>query len=367
MKCVKCGMDLDENTKFCGNCGEPVGSEMINDSNDFSTFSSEVSNEGERQPIVEEPIVTDTKEFKNQQEQGKKNQKVAKWVLIIFIVLALAAAGVFAYLTFFGDKKESYSASVDNVQKSIENFATSANESGTIISKIELMVNNTSLDFALSFKYQVVDNGMLMHAKLDENMLMDEMNMYLDLNTNGFNVYIPTSLFSLMGEEDLSELGEYIKFAMPLDELGIDNIDELLKELNSEENIDSEINLDEILDKANFKYVGKKDGLKQYSLVIDEKLLDNYKDQLGDALPTEELGDLNFTVNFYIGSNDTLEKFEMNMTDMVKDFGIEKFLFTMEFANLNSTTVEIPDSVKNNSYDISSFISDMDLSENNLF
>lgn len=377
MKCAKCGMDLEENTKFCGNCGNPVeATPVVDETPSLETsvaeapvepvaytepaFTSEVSNEPqeERQEIVQEPIPVDTPEFKEQQEKGKKSRGAIKYIFIILVALALIAGGVFAYFKFFNG--ESYTKAVDNVEKSIENLMKKASNSGTITAKVELSVKDSlSLDFGAIVEYELNDNSIKMHAKIDKNMLMDEMNAYLDFNKKSVNMYIPVDLLTLIDDSiDLDTNKEYLYFSADLDELGIEGVDEIFETLKSED-FNEELDMSKVLTEENFKYVGKKDGLKQYSLTINKDYFESFKDEVDlSELPLDEIGDMAFDLNLYVNSKNVLVKIEMDLKDALKELtdDIEKFLFTIKFSNLNSTKVEVPANVKNNSFDLNQYI-----------
>ena len=376
MKCAKCGADLEENTKFCGNCGNPVeATPVVEENTSVETpveapvepvaytepaFTSEVSSEPqeERQEIVQEPIPVDTPEFKEQQEKGKKSKGAIKYIFIILIALALIAGGVFAYFKFFNG--ESYSKAVDNVETSIENLIKKASNSGTITAKAELSVKNSlSLDLGASIEYELNDDSIKMHAKVNENLLTSEMNAYLDFNKKSITMYIPVDLISLIDDSiDLDTDREYLYFSADLDELGIEGVDEIFETLKSED-VNEELDMSKVLTEENFKYVGKKDGLKQYSLTLDKSYFESFKNEIDlSELPLDEIGDMTFNMNLYVNSKNNLVKIELDLKDALKDVttDIEKFLFTIEFSNLNSTKVEVPANVKNNSFDLNQYI-----------
>lgn len=377
MKCVNCGALLEEGTKFCGNCGNPVSSAPVVDETpsveevasepvaEQPVFSSEVSNEPqeERQEIVQEPIPVDTPEFKEQQEKGKKSRGAIKYIFIILVVLALLAAGVFAYFKFFNG--ESYSKAVSSVQKSFENLAKKADKSGTITLKAELSVKNSiSMDLGAKVEYELSDSNFKMHASVDENMLMDKMDAYVDLNKSGLTMYIPAALISMIDDSiDLVTDREYLYLSADLDELGVNSINEILESFDTNDvTTNNDLDMSKVLTEKNFKYVGRKNGLKQYSLTIDKDYINSLKDEVEfSEIPLDELddiGDIKFNMNFYVNSKNCLERIEIDLKDTLKEFSdsIQKFLFTIEFTKFNSTKVEVPASVKNNSFDLNQYM-----------
>lgn len=383
MKCVKCGMDLEENAKFCGNCGnvveqpavetpvepvveqaptvEPVA-ETVSEPvvNEQPVFSSEVSSsQDERQEIVQEPIPVDTKEFKQQQESGKKSSGAVKYILLVIILLAVAAAGVFAYMKFFANK-ETYEKSVNTVEKSMMNLAKSEMNSATIEAKLSFKIKNSiSLDLGAALEYEKTNNAYKIHARVDKNPMTDQIDVYAEMNEDAITTYIPTALLEMIDSSINLEVDrEFIKYQMNLDELDID-LEELQKEIKSE-NVD--IDLSKYLTKDNFKYVGQKDGVKKYTLTVDRKYLDSIKDELvANNIPLDsldELGNMEFDINFYINKDDMLVGLEMDLTNALKSLSedIDTALIAINFNKINSTKVEVPASVKNSSFDLNQYM-----------
>ena len=120
-----------------------------------------------------------------------------------------------------------------------------------------------------------------------------------------------------------------------------------------------------MIDKKHFLYIGKKDGLKHYQLVIDQKLIENIITKLaemsGETIDdtvdmTEELEET-IKIDFYINNSDELAKIELNMSDyLTEEDGLSKLVFTLEFAGLNSTIVEIPNEAITSTMDLETYM-----------
>ena len=394
MKCVNCGTELEEGARFCGNCGNPVESteEVIDSaqsiepevetqpepvveepvveepvveepvveeqpvSEDQPVFSSEVSNEPqeERQEIVQEPIPVDTPEFKEQQEKGKKSSGAVKFILIIIILLALAAAGFFAYTKFF-NKEEKFENSVDAVEKSVSNLLKEK-DSMTVETKIELEIKNSiSLNVKAALEYQNDNGTYRIHGKLDKNPVTDQIDVYAEIDEGGLAIFVPGTVLKLADSSFKSlKDTDYVKLQASFDELGVSLAE--IKENFAE--MTADIDLTEVLNEDNFKYVGKKDGIKQYSITIDKSYLDSFKDELEDAdLPIDsldEIGDMKFDINLFVDENNVLVGIDFDLTNALKEATdeIDKAIISISFKGINSTKIEIPSSVRNGSIDI---------------
>ena len=400
MKCAICGAELEENAKFCGNCGNPVEStdsiqtEETVTNNEVSSepaveepkteevveepkaeeevslepFSSEVSNEPqeERQEIVQEPIPVDTKEFKDEQEKGKKSSKAVKYILIVIAILAVLGAAAFVYLKFFFNK-EPYQKSVDTVEKSVQNLADEVvkNKGGKITAKLELAIKDSmSFSFTGFVEFQKVDDEFTLHARLEKGLL-DQTDLYVEFNKVGVVAYIPMSLMEQFADEDeidsmkmiVGKNTKFLKYGMTFEELGFDGIDEIFA--TAEINTDADLDLSKILTSDNFKYIGKKDGVKKYTLTVDKNFLKDYSKELEEAgMPLDDLdsiGDMKFDMNFYV-KDDILVRIELDMKDALKSSQVEaeKAMITIDFNEVEGN-VKVPEDVIKSSFDLNAF------------
>lgn len=371
MKCAKCGNELPEGAKFCGNCGNTIEANetveaAVEDAQAFeeaatesveevaTDFASEVSNEPVRQEIVNEELPFDTKEFKENQEKSKKNSKAVKWILIILGIVLVAAALVFAYFKFF--TKESYEKSVDSMEKAVSNLVQKENASGTIKVKLAAVMGKGEdrINFNVNAfaKYAKVKDKYAMQLKVDKTMFTDELDMYMEMDDEDFTIYTTGSLISLIFPIGDEYSDSWYKFGAKASELGLD--------LSEIETNDEEIDLSEVLNEKNFKYVDKKNGLKHYQLTITDEDLKGLTEEVEDQdLFDTSLIDLDgkeIVIDVYLSTKNELKKIEVDFMKIFekefKEAEISKLLLTIEFENMNSTKVEVPADVKLNSIDL---------------
>lgn len=375
MKCVKCGTDLEENAKFCGNCGNPVELNETETLEETQTvepvqevnFSSEVSNEPhvERQEIVQQPLPFDTPEFKEKQEKSKKSTKAVKTIVIIAGVLLVIAALVFAYFKVF--KKESYEKSIDSMEKAINNFAKKGSNSGTVVASVKMKSEGDfkmDLDLTAFVKYEKENDNFKLNLGLEKSSLLPALDAYAEVDDKNATIYIPGELISyisamfgedtsLLGTNSASLTGTWFKYTTDVEELGID-----LDDFETEEN--QEMDLTKVFPKDSFKYVDRKNGLKHYVLTIDDKFIANTGADLGSEF--ESFKGMKFNIDFYLTDSNELRKVQVDLKDMLKeklqDSGITKLLVVVEFKDFGSTKVDIPTAAKINSIDVSGYIDD---------
>lgn len=397
MKCAKCGNELPEGAKFCGNCGNTIEAEKVVDtavedaqafeavaeeaveattSEPDTSFTSEVSSAPERQEIVTKELPFDKPDFKEKQEKSKKAGKAVKWIVTIFAVLVVIGALVFAYFKFFA--KESYSKSINTMEKAVNNLVKKQNASGRIDAKLFLSINeegmNKPLDLDISayVEYEKKDNEYNMHLVVNPFMIISKMEAYLLVDESNLSLYATESTIAMIasfmgGGDSLLEdasTKQWYKLVLPMDALGLD--------LSEFETDDIEIDLEKVFTEDNFKYKGR-EGLttKHYVLTIDKNFIANMlkESYVLDALSEEgydlddmdldDLGDFSFDVDFYV-KNDELTKIKIDLGKSLKDelqgSGIEDFVFTIEFSGINSTKVKVSNEIENNSIDLTEML-----------
>ena len=375
MKCSNCGFDVAEGEKFCGNCGTPVTSaaepvvEQPVESTVENTAETVIEETVKEVPVEDKPItISEVAAPSNEANNASAPQPKAKKsysgvIAIIAIVLVLAL--VFFGLKFFGFGKESYEKSVSTMEKAVANLTKGTNESGTVRATINASMkmgsSNMDIDFTAFMKYSVKDNNYKFNFGTEKTNILgttiDAINAYAEGDKEKLTVYIPNSIFSLMGSimgetDSTLQKDSYQKYEASFDELGISIPDNL-------ETANSDMDLKQLLVKDSFKYVGKSNGLKHYVLTIDE----TYIRGLGRDLKVDtaevneavkELNGMKFNIDFYINGNDEIAKVTMDFKELLKEqlegTEVDKLLLTVEFKDMNNTTVEIPAKVKANAY-----------------
>lgn len=341
MKCVKCGKDIIENSKFCEYCGTPI----------------------EETPNVVEPAVRPVEPTVNVAEsnvppvsQPAPVEPKKKSNALVFIIIAIALVAIGAVLFFILNGNKTTKGDISTLEKAMENTVKTASKSGTVIAKIEMKSDDTSMNLSGSVKYQILDDEVKAEVKVDKSSLFDEMLVYGTINKDNFNLYAKSNLVDmLLGT--VSDEVVWVSLSSSMEDSGLD-LDGF--DLDSIENSDSDFSLDEF--GSNLRYVGKKDGLSHYVLTIDKDLINRVKEasdeqkELLEQMDADSILDKPYNVDFYVNGKNELEKVSIDMADYVKEYGIEKLVVTIEFKDLGKTVVDIPSSVTSSSVDYETYI-----------
>lgn len=313
MKCLKCGQECDDSLKFCSNCGNSIGS--------------------------------------NQMNSPKKKGNGVVIFLVIAIIIAILACG---YFFFF--KKESNKTSIERMDTALANLQKNANKSGTVKLKLELSAGY-AIDFNAFVKYAKQDDKYYMQLGVEKSLMMDAINMYATVDNNNLTMYMPSSIMSMFGLTSLDN-NSWLKYSYDFSSLGI-NLSDL-------ENTNTKIDSSKVFNDNNLKLIDKKDGLYHYQITIDKKFIEsaNKNNKYTDE-QIKQIADMNTKIDVYIDSKDNLVKMVYDMSDYMKKqySGMDKAIMTIEFVDLNKTTVTIPDEVIKSSKSVDSYLNN---STNNL-
>ena len=401
MKCLKCGAEIDNNSKFCGYCGNPVEQptvtnipeEVVQNNNEIqpnnvqvhpmavnNAFTQnevitpisvneqpvQIESEQPIQQINETPVVTQTVEVQPSQvgQDGTTKKKKNTGIFILLGTILILCAAI---LLIF-ELKNNSSKSLNTLEKSINNVLEKSQSSGTIVASVLLQTNsNESMNINGTIKFQKLSDSLNIEANLAKSLFFDEVNLYANIKNNNATLYAKSSLVDMI----LGSTGD---------------TDKWLKETFSDLEIDlSEISSKKIdlsgygIDKK-LKYVETDNNLKHYKLTIDKELLNDINSKLNDkqdeTISLADLGlSINFVIDFYINNNNELEKISMDLSDYIADESISKAVLSLEFKDFNNTVVVIPNNALNAEGSLQEYISenidinslmgyDMDFDEN---
>lgn len=398
MTCNKCGANIEENSKFCGYCGNPVEikddpqingdnnpvveksineidlektvriepiQSVLNENLNFKSvenvnFSQEKNTQGQANEFVNQSQV-ESKYGSNQeisngvqnisQPAQKKNNKL---LIIVGGILLAVVAIVLVVVSFLKSSDDSIMV-LERVLNKLSNSNTNSVAVDTGISIATTTGESFSLSLTVKGEKKSSDE-IDMQMTLNKSLLFDEMNVYLTTSKEEMTMYLESSLVDLLGMTSSLE-PVWLYYTLPLDELPVEK---------ERDNIVEEIKLKDIIDRKHFKYVNEKDDLRHYVFIIDQKLIDNMKSKLSNVdneeikemLDSMETLEETIKLDLYITKNDELSKIELNMSEYLKDDeNISDFVLSMSIRDINNTNVEIPNDAKNSIVDLETYIS----------
>lgn len=378
MMCKKCGANIAETSKFCGYCGNQmeIENQTVNTLNNVNEVNSQnvnlekITPIGQEQPIanmapIQEQTVNPNLQAQQVIEQPIPNQdqtpnkKNNNLILLTSGILVTLIGIIIIIVSIF----KTNGTSITVLQKAINNLNQVASNSLTVKGKLSLAATTgESFEINVSSKVQKRDDKYNMELMLEKSMFFDEIKLYSTVSKDNISLYAKSSLIDKLGSTSSIE-DKWVYYTLNLKELGIDL--STLEQNTEIQQTFNNINLEDLIDKKHFLYIGKKDGLKHYQLVIDQKLIENIITKLaemsGETIDdtvdmTEELEET-IKIDFYINNSDELAKIELNMSDyLTEEDGLSKLVFTLEFAGLNSTIVEIPNEAITSTMDLETYM-----------
>ena len=345
MKCLNCGAENADNSKFCGYCGSPLTDVTEN-------VTEEVSNELEQPPkeevkadenkvleSTESVSLESSKDIKPTTDSNLNNNTNKKSKMPIFIIcgvvlLALVVLVILKFTVF--DKSKS---SVDVLERATSNLIAKSggeNLSGTIVATMTMGTISTTVNVSAQSKYQMVDDTLRFQLKLDKSDFFDEMNAFMVIAKDKISLYAESNLIDMF-IGTTSDSKEWLSYELELEENQID-----LSNIESDTSVDLSSLDDE------FKYVGQENGLKHYTLTINNDTIQDLDEVDTSSIQLDQFnGDL--VIDFYLNENDEFEKITMDLSDAMANTGVTKALITIEFKDFNNTIVTIPNEAFNGS------------------
>lgn len=393
MICKKCGTNIEDNSKFCGVCGEKV-EELVQEQNiqtesvveetpmvvpliepepvleqtavvepivqeKSPVIEQPLEQTAVVEPVMPEPVVNESitpiepiPEVNSVPVSNKEPKKKNKtW---IFVLLGVLLGVVALALVYFAYAKSSNN-SVKVLEKALNNLAFKAEYSGTINAKLLIQSDTEdSMNLSGSIKYDKQgDDKYSFHLNLNKSMFFDEMNIYASILDERATLYANSSLIDMLG----------MTSATPSMWVHMTTTEQKL-EMQTGTEVDEldDIDLSDILDEKHFKLIGTENNLNHYQLVIDNELVNKIKfeaskeeDLKSFADSLEELTET-YYVDLYINNSNELVKISMDLTNYLNDESIRSAVISLEFTNLDSTSVQIPTEVKNSTIDLETYM-----------
>lgn len=406
MICKKCGASIQDNSKFCGVCGEKIEDIIIPVIEDQNIKTESVveeipmvvpliqSEQVQVEPVLEqtavvEPIVPEIKEDVNSVvEQPLEQTAVVEPVIpepvanevitpvipiqesnilpvqnkepkkknnaLIFVLLGVLLGAIALGLAYFAFSKSS-SGSVRVLEKALSNLEFKGEKSGTIDMKLLLQSDTEdSMNFSATMKYaKQGDDNYNFNLIVNKSMLFDEMNVYASVLDERATLYVNSSLIDMLGMTS-STPSMWLYTTMTEQDLEMQTGTEM-DELD-------DLDLSDIIDKNHFKLISEENELKHYQLVIDNQLINKTKieaykneDLKSFAESLSELAETHY-VDFYINNSNELVKISMDLASALEYETIKSAVVSVEFNNLGATQVQIPAEVRNSTMDLETYM-----------
>ncbi|MDO4962684.1 MAG: zinc ribbon domain-containing protein [bacterium] len=392
MKCNNCGYDLDQNAKFCENCGSKI--ENDNSVSDTLTQKENLvqpeplqnlnSNESVQENLtvdINEPVVDngvynetvdistnelpqplhnqvnlnnlESSNINNTSTSSKKSSNLMIWIAVLIIAL-VTVVGVFLLIAL-----NKNSNSIDVLKKSIANLEEKSKDSGTVKLGVSASSGDSlNINLSGSVKFQKSNDQYNLALLLDKSAFMDAVEVYSTFSKENVSLYLKSDLIDSLGYT-ASENSVWLNY--------IYNIENTVSG-GSENEKAKDVDIYSIIDNKHFKYIDEVNGVKHYSLIIDEELINKLAEEL-KKLNIEEVSSMEdvssqvklekpLNVEFYINKSNTLEKIEADVSGMLDDESISKVILSMNFENLGSTIVSIPPEALNSNMDIMTYINE---------
>ena len=417
MLCKKCGASIEDNSKFCGYCGEvvtgvnqslnTVQSEaasnnqfMIEDlanqqqENIFENVSNTTQNTTLEQPNIQnvipniesnvQPVNSEVNVIQSTSEDSinttqnpnpvqsavsnevtnvvdnmqpinneNNSNKETKKNNKKMFIIIGIVLGIVTIVLLCFSFLNGSGSSISVLKKAIANLELNTKSSFTVNANLITSDNNKELSFDAIIKSQ--------------KKAEDEINMQILVNKTELFDEINSYLIIKNNNAEMylqSTLVDLLGLTSSLEPIWIYNsID--LEELEIKENNDEKIDLEQIIDEEHFVLIDKVNGQKHYQLIIDQKLIDSIKTKFEDTenetiksiIENNETIEEPIKIDFYISKSNEFVKVDINLLDYLgEDIEMSKMLLSIKFSNFNNTVVNIPNEVKNGIYDLETYM-----------
>lgn len=375
MLCKKCGAEIADASKFCGYCGEivetnenvqpsnvennevventikevefgktikidPIGVEGLNSNEPATQVEPQVQN----QVPVNGPVMTNN-------QNNKKNNK------LIFIIGGVVLAIIAIVLVVFAMNKNGDSISV--LKKTMANLSEAGKDSATATAKLNIEAGGQSLALSATAKVEKKSEEEFdMQLMVDKSLFTEEMSIYARVDKEEINLYMESTIIDLLGMTS-SLTPSWVYYTL--------NLDEMMSETNTDENTDSELKLEDIIDAKHFVFVDEVDNINHYQLIIDQTLINNIKakaEEFADEDLKDSLSDIEelkqaIKVDFYITDSNELAKIKLDMSEyLTEEDGISGLSISIGLKDLNNTKVEIPSEALKATTDIDTYMTE---------
>jgi len=247
----------------------------------------------------------------------------------------------------------------------------------------EQMENAKSLEMTMNVKASYQDDGMGINMELPltisassnenevnakiavgKNMFIGDLEAYLNINQNDqkIDIYMPSTIIDNMyGIEN--EKIDWLHYGAKIDDLDDESIEIDTAELEKLKNIDYKKVIGD-----NFVYVDKADNIKHYQFIINQGLIERLATELGEEFTDDMKFDFDFKLDFYIDKDYNLTKIKADFKELMKEIepdeemvNFDEFSLTMDFKNINNTTVTVADMIKNNAIELEVYLETLEM------